>query len=107
MRCANNSWLSPLFQPWVSWEANQVSYKPDTGYGYWTDGTTCWNGPLGGLYTITDSREIMSFVARPRSYAVGAQPGIGGPIQGGEIDLAAQFGFGNGRADHSGQFTRP
>jgi hypothetical protein len=42
---------------------------------------------------MTDSREIMSFVARPRSKAVGAQPGVEGVIQGGSVDLKGNYGF--------------
>ncbi len=87
----------------VSWEANEASYKPDSGY-YVTNGTNAWKLIPNRL--LTDAREIMSFVARPRSKAVGAQPDVGGTLYTiGEIDLKASFGFDNKKEDHSAQFN--
>jgi hypothetical protein len=54
---------------------------------------------------ISDSHEIMSFCARPRSKAVGAQSGVAGVIQGGSVDLHANFGFDLGSDQHSAQFN--
>jgi len=48
----------------------------------------------------------MAFIARPRSYAVGAQLGVQGVIHGPEINLNAQYGFGDAESDHAGQFNR-
>jgi hypothetical protein len=90
----------------VNWEANQKNYKPDSGFGYSTDGTNAFNTPPNLQYrTVTDSREIMSFCARPRSKAVGAQPGVGGAIQGGSIDLHANYGFDLDKSEHSAEFN--
>ena len=93
----------------VSWEANQENYKPDTGLSYYTDGTNCWyfDGMHNERVPLTDSREEMSFCARPRSKAVGAQTGVGGTIQGGSVDLTANFGFSRDSTEHSAQFNWP
>src|SRR5262249_15151338 len=90
----------------VGWETNQKNYKPDTGFGYevHNNGTVSENmGPP--QYFLTDSHEIMSFCARPRSKAVGAQPGVGGVIQGGQVDLKGNFGFDLDRSEHSAEFN--
>lgn len=89
----------------INWEANQENYKPDTGFGYTTDGTNCFNARQG-YRIVTDSREIMSFCARPRSKAVGAQPNVGGVIQGGSVDLKANYGFDLDKSEHSAEFNR-
>jgi pimeloyl-ACP methyl ester carboxylesterase len=89
----------------VSWEANQMDYKPDSGFNYTTDGTNSWNLGFFPTKLITDSHEIMSFCARPRSKAVGAQSGVAGVIQGGSVDLHANFGFDRGSDQHSAQFN--
>jgi pimeloyl-ACP methyl ester carboxylesterase len=90
----------------VSWEANQITYKPDDPEGYTTDGTNCFVSPWNQTYrTVTESHEIMSFCARPRSKAVGAQSGVAGVIQGGSIDLTANYGFYQGSDEHSAQFN--
>jgi hypothetical protein len=73
-----------------------------------------WNGFYHADYsathpptrTLTNILEIMPFVARPRSKAVGAQAGAQGQILGAEVNLETQLGFGNGTFDHSGQFNR-
>ena len=89
----------------VSWEANQENYKPDTGFGYTTDGTNCFNARQG-YRTVTDSREIMSFCARPRSKAVGAQPNVGGVLlTSGQVDLKGSFGFDTDKSEHSAEFN--
>ncbi|MDB6015900.1 MAG: hypothetical protein JWR19_389 [Pedosphaera sp.] len=85
----------------IHWEANQENFKPDAPQGYRTDGTNCANG----FNVISDPREIMSFCARPRSKAVGAQSGVGGAVQGGSVDLHANFGFDLGSDQHSAQFN--
>jgi len=92
----------------VSWEANQKSYKPDYPFGYSTDGTNCskYNGLQGVTSPVTDSHEIMSFCARPRSKAVGAQPNVGGVIfSTGQVDLTASFNFQNRWDQHSAEFN--
>ena len=87
----------------LSWEANQTLNKPDGMFGYQYLGT---NGSYRINRLLTDAPEIMAFVARPRSKGVGTQAGVGGVIQGGQVDLHAQFGFTGGKDDHSGQFNR-
>ena len=49
----------------VSWEGNEVAYKPDSGFGYSSDGTNAYENAV----LFTDNRQIMSFVARPRAQA--------------------------------------
>ncbi|MEI6780220.1 MAG: alpha/beta hydrolase, partial [Verrucomicrobiota bacterium] len=88
----------------AAWVGNQLLNKPDGRGGYYIvpplQPYRLLNNP------VTDAREIMAFVARPRSFAVGAQPGVQGEIHGAELALAASFGFTDAPADHSGQFTR-
>jgi pimeloyl-ACP methyl ester carboxylesterase len=100
----------PWYGLWltVNWEANQKHFKPDSGYLYTTDGTNCYVLLRNQNYrTVTDSHEIMAFCARPRSKAVGAQPGVAGVIQGGSVDLTANFSFKQGSDQHSAQFNWP
>jgi hypothetical protein len=54
---------------------------------------------------VTDPLELMPFVARPRSKAVGAQGGVGNMVNGGQLDLMT-IGFTEADYDHSGQFNR-
>ena len=116
----------------IAWVANQgfdvgsatgpVTMKPNTLLGYYTDGTThvlrtnSWNQSVlsllyrgfynGPTRSVTNLNEVMPFVARPRTKAVGAQSGVQGQIHGEEVDLQAQFGFGGAASDHSGQWNR-
>ncbi|HEV2208587.1 MAG TPA: LamG-like jellyroll fold domain-containing protein [Verrucomicrobiae bacterium] len=122
------------FALWT-WQLNQAFYvanllgngvttmKPNAFFGYSTDGTNStlstnvWNQSFyaiiyGGYYgneptrAVTDPLELMPFVARPRSLAVGAQPNVYGQIQGQQLDLENQLGFGAEISDHSGEFNR-
>lgn len=88
----------------VAWVANQNLNKPTGSLGYYIVPDV--QPYLLPSTLITDPREIMAFCARPRSYAIGAQPGVQGMILGDEVDLNVQFGFGTGAPDHSGQYTR-
>jgi hypothetical protein len=88
----------------ATWVVNETLKKPEGGLGYLIIPPLL---PYLGSTPITDPREIMAFCARPRSYAVGAQPGVQGAITGTEVDMAARYGFNNDVADHSGQFNRP
>ena len=54
---------------------------------------------------LSDSRQIMSFVARPRSQAVGAMSGVNGAISGAQVDLRGTYGFDRDETDHSAQFN--
>lgn len=97
--------------------------KPNAFFGYSTDGTNSvlrtnvwnqsfWSAIYGGYYengptrAVTNALELMPFVSRPRSLAVGAQPDVHGQIQGQSLNLEAQLGFGSSESDHSGQFNR-
>jgi len=87
----------------AAWVGNQLLQKPESDLGYQII------PPLQPYWVntpITDPREIMAFCARPRSYAIGAQPGVHGMISGAEVDLHVQFGFGADVSDHSGQYNR-
>ncbi len=86
----------------VSWENNQIDYKPDTGLGYTTDGTNGFKNSV----LVTDKREIMPFVARPLSKAVGAGPDVGGMIFiTGQVDLTALNNFRGDKSEHSAEFN--
>jgi hypothetical protein len=85
----------------LNWEGNEISYKPDQGFGYTSDGTNAYKSSV----VFTDPRQIMSFVARPRSKAVGALAGVGGAIDGGQVDLRTSYGFDTGVSEHSAQFN--
>lgn len=106
----------------TNWEANEESYKPDGNagtdwhYRYYPTRTNL-NERATQEFTffagrfVTDSYEMKSFVARPRSKAVGAVEGTtanplpGGAING-DVNLRTDFGFGREDYDHSGQFNR-
>jgi hypothetical protein len=96
--------------PWpigaVNWEANEDTYKPDVPLHYelHNNGSVCENVGPPQVF-ITDSHEIMSFCARPRSRAVGAQPGVGGAIQGGSVNLTESCDFRDGSDQHSAEFN--
>jgi hypothetical protein len=56
---------------------------------------------------MTDIRESMSFVARPRSQAVGEDTNCSAVFgQGHATDLSQSYNFGDQRFDHSGEFER-
>jgi hypothetical protein len=88
----------------VSWEGNEVTFKPDSVWGYTSDGTNGYRSSFGtGL--VTDPREQMAFVARPRSKAAGALAGVASQVDGGDVDLTAQFNFENNYSEHSAEFN--
>lgn len=88
----------------LAWESNEILNKPDfmNDYEY-----TPQNGAFRDARAITDKRELMAFVARPRSRGVGTQIGVQGVIQGGEVNLEVEYGFTHDSGDHSGQYNRP
>jgi hypothetical protein len=87
-----------------AWVVNEFGYKPDGSLGYYiVPPLQPYRFPST---LVTDPRELMAFIARPRSYAVGAQLGVQGVIHGPEINLNAQYGFGDAESDHAGQFNR-
>ena len=101
----------------VSWEGNERLFKPLSFFGYYYIASNSVAGvvanPFTALFgitnlqnrTLTDPREIMPFVARPRSFAAGAQSGVSGMVNGGEFNLQT-VGFGDQPYDHSGEFNR-
>ena len=88
----------------AAWVGNQLLNKPQPPWYYMAPNLQPYLFPST---LVTDPREVMAFAARPRSYAVGAQPGVDGVILGSEVDLAGTFGFGREQSDRSGQFNRP
>ena len=96
----------------VDWVGNQLDHKPDDRYGF---GQYEYNSVLGNLRRpsfsrgalyarwVDDPHEVMAFVSRSRTIPFGAgKP----PSDFGNVNLIRQFGFGNARSDHSGQFQR-
>ena len=107
-----------------NWEQNQISYKPDANatlhgnkvYAYdsgpanepYPVGQRCFLRSVHPPFDqrqVSDMHESMAYVARPRSKALGAEPNST-TIFPNSLDLAARYGFGGGRSDHSGQFDR-
>ena len=88
----------------VSWEGNEVTFKPDYVWGYTSDGTNCYQNTLG-TRLVTDPREQMAFVARPRSKAAGGSAGVASQVDGGDVDLTARFNFQNNYYEHSAEFN--
>jgi hypothetical protein len=94
----------------TSWIANEQLAKPLVffGYSYNSANSTAYltniNYGVTGR-TVTNAFELMPFVARPRSLAVGSQSGVGGSVNGGTFDLKT-IGFGANNYDHSGEFYR-
>jgi hypothetical protein len=109
----------------VSWEGNQIDYKPDHSPGvhfdrdykffstqaqeqrcqYW------WNGDGGAgsaqlLRYVTDHHEIMAFIARPQSRALGVQA-TSGFTNFNLMDRSLRYPFDKQRTEHSGQYQRP
>jgi hypothetical protein len=100
----------------TNWEHHQVVQKPDdhpVGPGHYaydpnaSPGMGGWlNRPISDRY-VTDPHEVMAFIARPRSQAVGARAGVGGAIDDQvNIGSGSPSGFEDTRRDHSGQFER-
>ena len=84
-----------------AWVANQKIRKPHRSLGYSSDGT---NGYHDGLI-IFDPKELMPFVARSRSLAVGAEGLTRGAVED-SLNMKIEFGFTTAAGDHSGQYTR-
>jgi hypothetical protein len=104
-----------------SWEQNQIVLKPDY-FGFFPNQTTyvyhdenspyidkifeCWlNKPNDVERQVIDGHEAMSFVARPRSQAVGITP-TSGSIQDNVNLKEAPYNFTDSKYHHSGQFNR-
>jgi hypothetical protein len=102
----------------VSWEGNERLFKPLSFFGYYYIATNDFAFVTTNQFTVafgitnlqtrivTDPQELMPFVARPRSKAVGAQGGVGQVVNGTEVNINSSFGFGSESYDHSGEFNR-
>jgi hypothetical protein len=92
-----------------NWEKNQVDYKPDSfnsgKYVYQGNGASYFLIPQGDIRRITDVHEALSFIARPRSKAAGAEI-HNATVFGSVLNLQTACDFGSDVDDHSGQFTR-
>jgi hypothetical protein len=55
---------------------------------------------------VTEPFELMLFVSRPRSIALGAQSGVGNAVNGGEYNLESQLNFTDPQFNHNGEFNR-
>jgi|ERR1700722_780602 len=91
------------------WTENQ-DIKPDTGYNYisyeglFVDGFTA-------LYFPTNTYQIFAYADPAESYALGAQPNVGGPFLSGtnfnEVELnIAPYNFGKQHLYHSMEFRQ-
>ncbi len=109
----------------ANWEANQLDYKPNTfsassrTYAYdsgppsspFPIGQRCFLRKLNFALEerrLSDAHESMSFVARPRSEAVGARAQVGGKINTVPFNVGPDTAsnFRDGQSDHGGQFSR-
>ena len=101
----------------ANWEENQIIFKPHNpvnllrtkAYSYHPNnqiGERCILdlNSFGPTRDVVDIHESMSYVARPRSKAIGAEPNAFNVFQN-SINLKG-YGFGSTRSDHSGQFNR-
>lgn len=97
----------------ANWVQDQKTQKPEAflngpSYIYYPSNETTIAYYTLSSYTVTDMQESKALVARSRSNPVGAQPGVGGPLNtDAAVDLKSSFGFGNTRPEHSAQFTYP
>ena len=104
-----------------NWEANQLGYKPDgdpgsAGLGHYTSyGTTLVSGASGTwdpdnifhpVLQVTESHESMSFIARSRSKAAGADVHSANVFTSSTDLSQPPYNFGTAETDHSGQFLR-
>ncbi len=88
-----------------SWESNEELLKPLGFFGYFYLATNSTAYVITNQYTVafgitnlqnrvvSDPLELMPFVARPRSKAVGAQGGVTRIINGTEFNLESNLGF--------------
>jgi hypothetical protein len=100
----------------ANWVEDQRAHKPETLYypltqQYFFSPSTLITYRFysdGHSEVVTDLQEILGLAARSRTKAVGAQENVGGVINASaSVDLLATFHFGNTRAEHSAEFTRP
>ena len=102
----------------TNWEANQIEHKPNHLL-YYTHRPippagqsknrleVNFGGTLLGQRDVTDPHEVMSFIARPRSEALGGRGGVAGFTNFDLKQPSLPYPFGTDRTDHSGQYQRP
>ncbi len=90
------------------WQPDQLLYKPDGRYGYLYVTNTPYQASIGSAREITDPHELMAFLSRPQTQAVGAVPNLAGSLATSrEVDLQAVVGFTSDWQEHSGEFNWP
>jgi hypothetical protein len=93
----------------TNWEKNQLDYKPDVlssgHYSFGANAISYFVTSENPSRVVTDVHESLSFVARPRSKAAGAEL-HNATVFGSVLNLETACNFGAGVDDHSGQFTR-
>ena len=100
--------------PEVSWLKNNRAFKPDNRIGYGMYGVNVGNdywfsrthSAFVYLRNVTDSHEVMPYVSRSRTSALGAATKVPPNFSNSSVDLADQYGFDWERSSHSGQFQR-
>jgi pimeloyl-ACP methyl ester carboxylesterase len=123
------NFYNPLDYALSAWQINEgfllsttneiLTFKPNAFFGYSYNPVTLetrvttnyWQSFVGVSNVIpriiTDPIEMMPFVARPRSLAVGAQGGVDKVLDSHqEVNLQDQLGFTSEKCDHSGEFNR-
>jgi hypothetical protein len=94
----------------TNWEKNEIDYKPDvlsTGhYSYDGVATSYFVNTNSPDRVVSDIHECLSFVARPRSKAAGAEV-HNATVFGSVMNLEGSCNFGADFGDHGGQFMRP
>ena len=99
----------------TNWEANQTEHKPNNllRYSYTSVPPipVVAKNRIGSYYVndgrdVLDHHEIMSFIARPHSEALGARTATG--FSGFNMaNQSLRYPFGMDRTEHSGQYQRP
>lgn len=105
------------------WVGDQAGAKPNefinhaltplaSYYSY--DGTNGWfnyDSFSTGIYMVTDPQESFAMISRSLTQPIGRMGPVPGETEqgviGSTVDLAGQFGFTTGLAEHSAEWTRP
>ena len=90
----------------AAWQPNQLQFKPDARYFYQYLPIGPHQTPPGWpIRAVTDPHELMSFMSRPRTKAVGALANLDASIFPTQLDLQALVGFDAKWDCHSGEFN--
>ena len=88
------------------WQPDQILLKPDGRYGYQYLPQGPSQSLIGSSRVVIDPQELMAFLSRPQTQAVGAMPGLAGPLTTSrQVDLKALVGFQGNWDEHSGEFN--